>query len=67
MTLFHDKSPPMFVLQLKSAKGDEGRKRKKIEVTASKLIHGYIKIYLRHLKDSNTKLSSELNAGLEKA
>lgn len=45
----------------------EGKRRKKTEVTASKLIHGYIKIYVRHLKDSNINLSSELNAGLGKA
>lgn len=45
----------------------EGRKRKKIEVTASKLIHGYININVRHLKDSNTKCSSELNPGSVKA
>lgn len=45
----------------------EGRKRKKIEVTASILIHGYINIYVRHLKDSNTKFPSELNPGSVKA
>lgn len=44
----------------------EGRKSKKIEVTSSKIIHAYINIYVRHLKDSNTKLPPELNAGLEK-
>lgn len=36
------------------------------ELPASKLTRGFIKIYLRHLKDSNTKISSELNASLEK-
>lgn len=45
----------------------EGRKRKKIEVTAFKLLHGYINIYVRHLKDSNTKFILELNPGSVKA
>lgn len=69
---------PTNVLQLKSEKGKEGRPRpkrsgrrkregKKPQVTASKLINVYIKIYVRQLKDSNTKVSSQLNAGLEKA